>query len=293
MSIRIRRLILPVAIVLGVSIGPPSPQVALAQACYGDCDGDGTLGSSDLDRIIDTILLCPCAENPAAGAAGGCAAIPEGCAAADFDGDGCIGPGDLGRASENALVFAPSGCAPTSTPTPGGAAATPTPTQTLVANTPTPTPDSLCGDGLLSGSETCESCPTDCAVGPCTVPTPAPTITFRVNWSPPFGVDASSTTVRVAYRSTLVSLPGSGSAPASRVTLRPPNSIVAVNDLDYALRVVITRSGAITPGRLFNVNFDRCGGAAAPTPSDFACTVEGCASSFGDVAGCTCQVVTP
>jgi cysteine-rich repeat protein len=177
---------------------------------------------------------------------------------------------------------------------------TPTPTATpteeappTTSQTPTPTPGSFCGDGLLSGSETCESCPQDCAIGSCSVPSPAPTVTFRVNWTPPFAVDASSTTVLVAYRSTLVGLPGSGSAPASRVTNRPPNSIVAVNDLDYALRVVITRSGAITPGRIFNVNFDRCGDSVEPTPDDFACTVEGCASAFGDIEGCTCEVVAP
>lgn len=255
---------------------------AAAQTCFGDCDGDGALTAADLERIADTILLCPCGGDAARGAAGGCPALANGCPAADFDGDGCIDAGDLTRAAGNALDLAPIGC-----PT------TPTPTAAPPTTTPTPTPDSLCGDGLLSGSETCESCPADCAVGPCTVPSPAPTVTFRVNWTPPFGVDASSTTVLVAYRSTLVSLPGSGSAPGSRVTNRPPNSIVSINDLDYALRVVITRAGAITPGRIFNVNFDRCASAATPSLANFKCTVLGCASAFGDVDGCACEVVSP
>lgn len=279
-----------------------APTGATAQSCFGDCDGSGTLTASDIGRINGTLLNCgPCAGGVAGGVATGCGAVQDGCPAADFDLDGCLRASELARAQQNILMFPPSGCGPPEfTPTSGLPTATappPTPTATSPANTPTrtqtQTPSGVCGDGLLSGAETCQSCAADCTIGPCTVPSPAPTVTFRVNWTSPFGVDASSTTVVVAYRDTLVSLPGSGTTPGTRVTLRPANSIVSVNDLDYALRVVVTKSGAIAPGRLFHVNFDRCGSAAAPTVSDFACTVTGCASSFGDVTGCTCQVVTP
>jgi hypothetical protein len=276
-------------------------RIAAAQPpCFGDCNDDTRLTASDIGRINSTILRCgPCEGGIPGGVAAGCEGRPGGCPEADFNADGCLRASELGRANQNILRFSPDGCA---TPTEGTEAATATPTETATPSpTPapaTPTPDSTCGDGLLSGSETCESCPGDCTVAPCTVPSPAPTVTFRVNWSPPFGVDASSTTVLLAYRSALVSLPGSGAAsgqtpPANRIVNRPSNAIVSVNDFDYAIRVVVTRSGSITPGRLFNVNYDRCTGAAAPAVSDFACTVQGCASSSGDIAGCTCVVVTP
>jgi len=299
-----------IALALLATVALAAPPRAGAQACFGDCNASGALTASDIGRINSTILRCsPCEGGVPGGVATGCATLANGCTAADFNGDGCIRASELGRANQNILRFPPNGCAPEATPTEGAvdtptiapsetpteAVPTPTATPTSAPNTATPTqtPSGVCGDGLLSGAETCQSCPGDCAVGPCTVPSPAPTVAFRVNWAPPFGVDASSITVQVAYRSSLVSLPGSGSAPGARVTNRPSNSIVSINDLDYALRVVVTRSGAITPGRLFNVNFDRCASAAAPTPADFVCTVQGCASSFGEVAGCTCTVVTP
>ncbi|MBI1815670.1 MAG: hypothetical protein HYR72_11870 [Deltaproteobacteria bacterium] len=105
----------------------------------------------------------------------------------------------------------------------------------------------------------------------------------------------SGITVLVGYRSGTVSLPGSGSASSvgSRVKNKPSNAISAVNDSDYALRVVLSRSAAIPPGRLFTIDFDSCQGAAALAVTDFGCTVEGCANVFGAVQGCTCTVGTP
>jgi hypothetical protein len=148
-----------------------------------------------------------------------------------------------------------------------------------------------CGNGFLEPGETCEGCPADCVIGACTAA--APVQTFRVNLTPPPFQDPSSVTVLIGYRSTIVSLPGNGSAPAARVRMRPSGATVTVNDLDYALRTVVTRPGGLTPGRLFVVDFDPCAGAAAPTTADFACTVEGCANQFGPIEGCTCSVVNP
>jgi hypothetical protein len=128
-------------------------------------------------------------------------------------------------------------------------------------------------------------------VQPCTAATPVRV--FTVSWAPPAGQDASTITVVVGYRSDRVSLPGSGSAAGSRVKNRPASSIVGVNDLDYALRVVVTRSGQIPPGRLFTVDFDGCQGAAAAVAADFGCIVVDCATSFGPVDGCTCSVAGP
>ena len=76
---------------------------------------------------------------------------------------------------------------------------------------------------------------------------------------------------------------------------RPPSTSQLVNDLNYALRVVInaTAGAAIPNGRLYTVDFDGCQGAAATTPSDFGCTIESCGSSTGPISGCTCTVVLP
>jgi hypothetical protein len=65
---------------------------------------------------------------------------------------------------------------------------------------------------------------------------------------------------------------------------------VIVNDLDESVQVVVSRTDKFKEGSLFQVDFDRCAGAAAPKSADFTCTVADCASSFGAVTGCTCAV---
>ena len=197
-----------------------------------------------------------------------------------------------------------------------------TPTMTSTA-TMTATPaatatmrSAVCGNGVLEQGETCKSCAADCAVHSCT--STGSTVTFAVSFAPPAGESASSVTALVGYRGTVVSIPGSGTGscqngskngkacstgtdcpggqcvlPRSRVKHTPAGAIVGVNDLDYALRVVVTRSSQIAPGELFTVDFDTCQGAATPTVADLGCNVDGCASSFGNVDGCTCTVTTP
>lgn len=206
-----------------------------------------------------------------------------------------------------------SACGPAFTPTPTAPpTATPLFTETP---TPTPTPGPMCGNGLLEPGETCAECPADCTVSPCDAS--APTATFTVNFAPPLGQDASSVTVLTAYRSSVLNIPGSGFGscgggsndghscanaadcpggqcikPQSRVKNTPRNAIVAVNNLGYAARVVISRSPLPT-GELFTVEFDTCLGAPAPTTADVSCSVEGCSSSFGPIDGCTCTVTGP
>ncbi len=302
------RFLVLAALLLGVVSAVLGPRRAAAQDCFADCNANGMLQASDIGRINATLLRCnPCADNSAGGVAAGCEAFAGGCTAADFNGDGCLKASELGRANSNILKIPDSHCGPLATPTGGGAStSTPSPTQTPVpptstatqiVNTPTqtrtPTPEGVCGDGLLSGAETCQSCAQDCTVSPCTVASPAPTITFRVNWAAPPGQPVSGVRVRLAYRSALVSLPGTGTAPAARFKNRPSNSNINVNDLNYATDVLISKSGSLPEGRLFTTDFDRCSSAAAPVVSDFLCTVLECASSFGMVSGCTCTVVTP
>lgn len=200
---------------------------------------------------------------------------------------------------------------------------TPTGTPTF---TPTPTPrGSVCGDGVIGAGERCcisqpgasppacdvfcqpaagceegyiccppaVTCPGDCVVGPCTVPTPATLRTYNVNLAYPPGRKPESVTILLGYKSSKVSLPGSGSTPASRFTSWPSNTARGFNDLNYAVRVVATRAVGFDVGRLFTVNFDGCSGQSAPTAAEFGCTVEGCGSATGAIADCTCSVSVP
>ena len=180
---------------------------------------------------------------------------------------------------------------PTATPTntANGGIATPT-------GTPTPTPTvgggGMCGNGFLEAGETCTTCPADCTVLSCTGVMPIQT--FRINFTAPLGSTATAVSSLVGYRSNRVSLPGSGSGPGTRVKNRPPGTAQLVNDLNYAVRVVIQANvGATVPnGRLYTIDFDTCSGTMPVTPADFGCQIESCGSSNGPIDGCTCVVTT-
>jgi hypothetical protein len=189
---------------------------------------------------------------------------------------------------------------PTDTPVGGPPTATGTSTRTSTATqsatpTPTSTPtmsSSVCGNGILEPGETCASCPADCTVLACTGGMPIQT--FRINFNAPPGSIATAVSSLVGYRSNRVSLPGSGSAPGSRVKNRPTGTSQLVNDLNYAVRVVLqAQTGFTIPsGRLYTIDFDTCSGAMPVTPADFGCQVESCGSSNGPIADCTCVVTT-
>jgi hypothetical protein len=151
----------------------------------------------------------------------------------------------------------------------------------------------VCGNGILEHGESCTSCAADCTVLPCTATTPLQT--FRVDFQAPLGSSPSVLTARVGYRSDRVSLPGTGSGAASRVKNRPTGTSQLVNDLNYALTVLIQSQagGSVPSGRLFTIDFDTCQGAAAVTTADFACSIESCASSSGPIDGCICTVTLP
>ncbi|HVM97976.1 MAG TPA: DUF4215 domain-containing protein [Candidatus Acidoferrales bacterium] len=199
-------------------------------------------------------------------------------------------PGSVGTATASptpsetiAVVETPSATASETSIVVGTATATATATATQTA-----TP--VCGNGVLQDGETCTSCAADCVVRSCTATTPVRSV--EVDFTAPVGQSVTGITVLVGYRSGTISLPGSGSASSvgARVKNKPSNVIAAVNDLDYALRVVLSRSTEIPQGRLFTVDFDSCQGATTPTASSFGCHVEGCANTFGNVSGCSCSV---
>jgi cysteine-rich repeat protein len=174
---------------------------------------------------------------------------------------------------------------PTVTPTGGTQPPTETPTPT-----PSPTPNP-CGDGFLDPGETCDSCPQDCMVLPCTAG--MPTETFAVDLQAPLGSNPSTIAIQVGYRSDRVNLPTTGVS--SRVKNRPTGTSQLVNNLLYAVRVVLIAQagGTIPSGQVFTIDFDSCADSNPVTPADFGCTVVSCASSSGPIDGCTCTVTAP
>jgi hypothetical protein len=181
---------------------------------------------------------------------------------------------------------------PTATNTSMGAPPTSTATATRTA-TATPTTGTTCGNGILEPGETCTSCAADCTILTCTSPG-VPLQTFRINFTAPLGTLPTVASSLVGYRSNRVSLPGSGSTPAARVKNRPTGTSQLVNDLNYAVRVLIqANAGATIPnGRLYTIDFDTCMGASPVTPADFACQIESCAGAGGPIDGCSCVVTT-
>jgi len=179
---------------------------------------------------------------------------------------------------------------PTNTPTPGLETQTPT-------RTATPTISADCGNGTTEEGETCDdgnnddgdACPSDCVIRTCEPSGGRRAVT--VNFAAPFGSVATSVTFRLNYPDGEVGLPGSGTEASvrQRLTGTPPNAVVSVNDLDYALRGVITVSGRL-PNTLGTVSFDECLAASPPPANAFSCVIEGCATSFGDLDGCTCSL---
>jgi len=191
--------------------------------------------------------------------------------------------------TNDAEQFKDKGDAPLATPTPAAGTATATFTATA---TPTSGGDGACGNRVLEPGETCSSCASDCVIGPCS-PT-APTVAFAADLQPPLGQAPTAATVLIGYHSSRLSVPGSGNELSVRQRLVPPPPLpqaFAVNDLNYAARVVITRN--TTLGHLFTATFDRCAGQPAPTLADLACTVEGCSAGAGPIEGCTCSVRVP
>jgi hypothetical protein len=134
------------------------------------------------------------------------------------------------------------------------------------------------------------ACPADGQVLTCSA---TGTFEFDVLLAPPLGTEPTSATVIIGYRGDRASIPGSGTAGLTRVTFPAPQPFVrSARDFDYAIRVVGIRTGPFPDGPMFTIRFDGCSGQPAPTASDLACTMEGCAGSGGSIAGCECIVVT-
>lgn len=300
-----------VTVAIGVAVAAP----AQAQ-CPGDCDRSNTVGIGEvmLSARIH-VQLSPLAA----------------CPPADVNGDSIVRISEVVH-SVRSFLFGCSGTPPTATPTPTVVAtATPMPTETFTpthtpvptdtpAPSPTPTPEpptatpvpstptatrtatatatptagssAVCGNGLLEAGETCAACAADCAVQSCTATNTR--ANFDVQLSA--GSEVTAVVVDLSYRGNLISLPGTGSATTvrDRITNLPAGGQTSINDRDYAVRVVKSRTTALPEGRLFSASFDRCRNAAAPTPADLVCIVSSCSDAFSlPVADCSCTVVTP
>ena len=120
-----------------------------------------------------------------------------------------------------------------------------------------------------------------------------PTQTFAVDLQAPLGSNPSTIAIQVGYRSDRVNLPPTGVS--SRVKNRPTGTSQLVNNLLYAVRVVLIAQagGTIPSGQLFTIDFDSCTDSNLVSPADFGCTVVSCASSSGPIDGCTCTVTGP
>ncbi|MCW5889682.1 MAG: DUF4215 domain-containing protein [bacterium] len=143
----------------------------------------------------------------------------------------------------------------------------------------------VCGNGRVEGDETCDdgntddgdACPSNCRIGFCS-PSGAQQAT-TITYAKPGGVNVGSIVVFVDYPDGRASLPGFGNQATvrARITNLPTGFVHTANDLDYAIREVITPSlpGNVLGGtQLFRASFDLCTGQPAPTAAEYGCTVE-------------------
>jgi cysteine-rich repeat protein len=196
------------------------------------------------------------------------------------------------------------------TPTPEDTA-TPTQTRTTTSTpvvtptlTPTETPSmAICGNDMIEEGETCDdgntetndACPPDCVINICT---PGDTMTaVDLRLSVPGGSNVASTTLLLEYPDGTVQIPGTGAdaSVGARITNRPSGRIVDGVDLDYALRIGVAGTQALTTtGPLLRIAFDNCRDVTLPQAADFACIVlTAFGTDFQPVAGVTCSVTVP
>ncbi len=159
----------------------------------------------------------------------------------------------------------------------------------------------LCGNGKIDSGETCDdgnvvdgdACPANCSISACAVSGSA---TASVSFSLPAGANVAGLTVYLDYPEGSVQVPGVGSQAANAINNTPANTVFTPNDLNYALRVVLTENDnmQIASGALFDVTLNRCNSQPLPAASAFNCRVESASSTTAgnNVYGATCAVTS-
>jgi cysteine-rich repeat protein len=253
--------------------------------CVGDCNGDGTVAINELVLGVNIAL----GSQPASA----CAAFQ--------DQNGMVNISQLIKGVNNAL----GSCPTASTPTPTTPIETPTATSTPIS-TETPSGPPVCGDGKIETGETCDdgntmdgdNCPATCVIQACQFSTTMLDVDVFVHT--PDGVTPGVLQVFLRYPDGVVALPSSGAAAAVAISNLPDVFATIVNDLDYAVRVIVEDPGGFVldgppAGRLFTAQFTLCQGATTPAAADFHCSVENATAVEGtDVTDTTtCSVALP
>ncbi len=139
-----------------------------------------------------------------------------------------------------------------------------------------------CDDGNFVDND---GCPKTCEIRACVGSGKTQKVTVSFS-----GSNVAGLTVFLRYGENAARIPGRANEDTvqARVTDLPANGFSAVNDLDYALRVVSVADGTLSAGNLFTVEFDTCKKPKF-SASDLECVVEDAVSpSFEPVAGVTC-----
>lgn len=162
------------------------------------------------------------------------------------------------------------------------------------ADDPTPTElNPLCGNGKFDAGESCDdgnvvdgdACPGNCSIVDCAV-TGSGTVT--VSFTDP-SASVEGITIYLDYPEAKVKVPGSGSSIAVQNAVAATNGVSTPNDLDYAIRTLVTDAGPLPAGAILDITVQRCG--ALPAPSEFNCRVESATAAGGvSVFGPTCSV---
>jgi cysteine-rich repeat protein len=167
----------------------------------------------------------------------------------------------------------------------------------------------VCGNGVVQPGETCDdgntvngdTCPANCRIESCSPTTTLQQVTVSFTRVAPAPSNVATIVALLDYPDGTVSLPGTGNAATvrARITNTPSGRQVAVNDLEYALRVTVTGTTAITNGLLFRASFDLCAPPMTPVAGQFNCRVEGAGTTTGvdytptQLTGITCAVSVP
>ena len=207
-------------------------------------------------------------------------------------------------------------CGPTTTSTTSTTTTTTTTTTTITTTTAVPTTTTsasstttttttlageTCGNGVVDPGETCDdgnrldddACPSNCVIAACTLEAGSSVpIDIVVNPSPD-GPGVAGVIFFLDYPEGKIGLPGSGRV-NERVRNTPRGALVATNDRDYGIRVVVAATSDLPTERVMTLDFERCEGASPPTAADFGCTVIEAADRFGtELEGVTCGVIVP